>query len=68
MKTLSLILSLITSFNRRQFGADGYYPLVRDAIIIEDILTLSKPKKTESLIQIRNYRQLHTQSGAIRKR
>ena len=37
--------SIRTSFNRRQFGADGYYPLVRDAIIIEDVLTLSKPKK-----------------------
>ena len=34
--------SILTSFKRRQFGADGYYPLVRDAIIIEDILTLNK--------------------------
>ncbi len=31
-----------TRFNRRQFGADGYYPLVRDAIIIEDVLALNK--------------------------
>ena len=34
--------SIRTRFNRRQFGADGYYPLVRDAIIIEDVLTLFK--------------------------
>ena len=34
--------SIRTRFNRRQFGADGYYPLVRDAIIIEDVLTLNK--------------------------
>ena len=34
--------SIRTRFNRRQFGADGYYPLVRDEIIIEDILTLNK--------------------------
>ena len=34
--------SIRTRFNRRQFGADGYYPLVRDAIIIEDVLTLIK--------------------------
>ena len=37
--------SIRTSFNRRQFGADGYYPLVHDAIIIDDILTLNKLKK-----------------------
>ena len=29
-------------FNRLQFGADDYYPLVNDLIIIEDILTLNK--------------------------
>ena len=34
--------SIRTRFNRRQFGADGYYPLVRDAIIIEDVLILNK--------------------------
>ena len=34
--------SIRTSFNRRQFGADGYYPLVGDAIVIEDVLTLNK--------------------------
>ena len=34
--------SIRARFNRRQFGADGYYPLVRDAIIIEDVLTLNK--------------------------
>ena len=34
--------SIRASFNRRQFGADGYYPLVHDAIIIEDVLTLNK--------------------------
>jgi len=34
--------SIRTRFNRRQFGADGYYPLVRDAIIIEDVLALNK--------------------------
>ena len=37
--------SIRTSFNRRQFGADGYYPLVHDAIIIDDILTLNKFQK-----------------------
>ena len=37
--------SIRTSFNRRQFGADGYYPLVHDAIIIEDILTLNRFQK-----------------------
>ena len=37
--------SIRTSFNRRQFGANGYYPLVHDAIIIDDILTLSKFQK-----------------------
>ena len=36
--------SIRTRFNRRQFGADGYYPLVRDAIIIDDVLTLNKSK------------------------
>ena len=34
--------SIQTRFNRRQFGADGYYPLVRDAIVIEDVLALYK--------------------------
>jgi len=34
--------SIRTRFNRRQFGADGYYPLVRDAIVIEDVLALYK--------------------------
>ena len=29
-------------FNRLQFGADDYYPLVSELIIIEDILTLNK--------------------------
>tara|TARA_A200000113_G_C8848739_1_gene349512 strand:+ start:267 stop:821 length:555 start_codon:yes stop_codon:yes gene_type:complete len=33
---------LQASFQRRQFGADGYYPLVRDTIIIEDVLILNK--------------------------
>ena len=37
--------SIQTSFNRRQFGADGYYPLVHDVIIIDDILTLNKFQK-----------------------
>ena len=37
--------SIRTSFNRRQFGADGYYPLVHDAIIIDDIVTLNKFQK-----------------------
>ena len=37
--------SIRTSFNRREFGADGYYPLVHDAIIIDDILTLNKFQK-----------------------
>ena len=34
--------SIKSSFQRRQFGADGYYPLVRDTIIIEDVLILNK--------------------------
>ena len=37
--------SILTRFNRRQFGADGYYPLVQDAIIIDDILTLNRFQK-----------------------
>ena len=37
--------SIQTSFNRRQFGADGYYPLVHDEIIIADILTLNKSQQ-----------------------
>ena len=40
--SIKLRFSIRTRFNRRQFGADGYYPLVRDAIIIEDVLTLFK--------------------------
>ena len=36
--------SIRTNFNRRQFGADDYYPLVGDAIVIEDVLTLNKSK------------------------
>ena len=40
--------SIQTSFNRRQFGALGYYPLVGDAIVIEDVLKLNKSQnKTE---------------------
>ena len=34
--------SIRARFKRRQFGADGYYPLVHDAIIIQDVLTLNK--------------------------
>ena len=37
-----LLFSIQASFQRRQFGADGYYPLVRDTIIIKDILMLNK--------------------------
>ena len=37
-----LLFSIQASFQRRQFGAVGYYPLVRDTIIIEDILMLNK--------------------------
>ena len=37
-----LLFSIQVSFKRRKFGADGYYPLVRDTIIIEDILMLNK--------------------------
>jgi hypothetical protein len=37
--------SIRASFNRRQFGADGYYPLVSDAIIIEDVLTVNKSQQ-----------------------
>ena len=37
-----LFFSIQSSFQRRQFGADGYYPLVRDNIIIQDALMLSK--------------------------
>jgi polyisoprenoid-binding protein YceI len=40
-----LLFSIQSSFQRRQFGADGYYPLVRDTIIIEDILMLNKSMK-----------------------
>ncbi len=29
-------------FNRLKFGADDYYPLVSDLIILEDILTLNR--------------------------
>ena len=37
-----LFFSTQSRFQRRQFGADGYYPLVRDTIIIKDILMLNK--------------------------
>ena len=40
-----LLFSIRASFQRRQFGADGYYPLVRDTIIIEDVLLLNKSIK-----------------------
>ena len=40
-----IYFSIRARFKRRQFGANGYYPLVRDAIIIEDILTLNKSRK-----------------------
>ena len=40
-----IYFSIWARFKRRQFGANGYYPLVRDAIIIEDILTLNKSRK-----------------------
>ena len=40
-----IYFSIRARFKRRQFGADGYYPLVRDAIIIEDVLTLNKPRE-----------------------
>ena len=40
-----IYFSIWARFKRRQFGADGYYPLVRDAIIIEDILTLNKSRE-----------------------
>ena len=44
--------SIRTSFNRRQFGANGYYPLVGDAIVIEDVLTLNKSQnKIEKSLQ-----------------
>ena len=40
-----IYFSIQARFKRRQFGADGYYPLVRDAIIIQDVLTLNKSRK-----------------------
>ena len=40
-----LLFSIRASFQRRQFGADGYYPLVRDIIIIKDIVMLNKSIK-----------------------
>lgn len=40
-----LLFSIRASFQRRQFGADGYYPLVRDLIIIDDVLMLNKSIK-----------------------
>jgi polyisoprenoid-binding protein YceI len=40
--TETIRFSIRASFNRRQFGADGYYPLVSDEIIIEDVLTINK--------------------------
>ena len=36
--------SIEAKFNRLQFGADDYYPLVSDPIIIQDLLTLKKVK------------------------
>ena len=36
--------SIEAKFNRLQFGADDYYPLVSDLIIIEDLLKLNKIK------------------------
>jgi len=40
-----LLFSIQSSFQRLQFGADGYYPLVRDIIIIEDVLFLDQSIK-----------------------
>ena len=40
-----IYFSIRARFKRRQFGADGYYPLVRDAIIIQDVLTLNKSRE-----------------------
>ena len=40
-----LLFSIRASFQRRQFGADGYYPLVQDSIIIDDVLMLKKSIK-----------------------
>ena len=40
-----LLFSIQSSFQRRKFGADGYYPLVRDIIIIKDIVMLNKSIK-----------------------
>ena len=40
-----IYFSIRARFKRREFGADGYYPLVRDAIIIEDVLTLNKSRE-----------------------
>ena len=37
--------SIRAKFDRRRFGADAYYPLVNEAIIIEDLLTLNKDEK-----------------------
>ena len=34
--------SIEAKFNRLQFGSDGYYPLVSELIIIQDLLTLEK--------------------------
>ena len=34
--------SIEAKFNRLQFGADGYYPLVSELIIIQDLLTLKQ--------------------------
>ena len=34
--------SIEAKFNRLQFGADDYYPLVSEIIIIQDLLTLKK--------------------------
>ncbi|MFL2794232.1 MAG: YceI family protein [Paracoccaceae bacterium] len=40
-----IYFSIRARFKRSQFGADGYYPLVRDAIIIQDVLTLNKSRE-----------------------
>lgn len=37
--------SIKAKFNRLQFGADGYYPIVGDQIAIKDAVTLNKSKK-----------------------
>ena len=39
--------SIKAKFNRLQFGADGYYPIVGDQIAIKDAVTLNKSKKNK---------------------